>query len=112
MIVFHADVISRHVKTCLGSIPLDVSLLLSKARSLPKNIRIIPDMAQDERLVESLLLKERWSLIQTHGIECKAIRIRYNKIFVHNKLHGQVFNSSYVPAQTKSSNTEMEDTNT
>ena len=91
---------------------IDVSLLLSKARSLPKNIRIKPDMTQDERLVESLLLKERWSLIQTHGIECKAIRIRYNKIFVHNKLHGQVFNSSYVPAQTKSSNTEMEDTNT
>ena len=74
-------------------------------------------MTQDERLVESLLLKERWSLIQTHGIqtrgiERKAIRIRYNKIFVHNKLHSQVINSSFVPAQTKSSDTEMEDSNT
>ena len=69
-------------------------------------------MTQDERLVESLLLKERWSLIQTSRIEHKAIRIQYNKIFVHNKLHGQVINSSFVPAQTKSSDTEMEDSNT
>ncbi|XP_065895940.1 uncharacterized protein [Dysidea avara] len=37
---------------------IDVSLLLSKAKSLSKDIRIKPDMSQEERLIESLLLKE------------------------------------------------------
>ena len=58
---------------------IDVSLLLSKAKSLPKDIRIKPDMTHEERLIESLLLKERWSLIQS-GMERKFIRIRNNKI--------------------------------
>ena len=48
---------------------IDVSLLMSKGRSLPKDIRIKPDMTREERMIESLLLKERWSLIQTSGIE-------------------------------------------
>jgi len=42
---------------------IDVSLVLSKARFLPKEIRIKPDMSQEERQIESLLLKERWVLI-------------------------------------------------
>jgi len=60
---------------------IDVSLLLSKAKSLPKDIRIKPDMTREERHIESLLLKERWTLIQ-NGIERKFIKIRSNKIFV------------------------------
>ena len=71
---------------------IDVSLLLSKAKSLPKGISIKPDMTREERQIESLLLKERWSLIQS-GLDRRAIKIRSNKIFVKNKLHGQVVNS-------------------
>ena len=77
---------------------IDVTTLLIKARSLPKEIRIKPDMSHEERLTESLLLKERWSLIQT-GIKRKVIRIRANKIFLKNKLHGQIIDSSFVPQQ-------------
>ena len=89
---------------------IDVSLLLSQAKSLPKDLRIKPDMSKEERLIESLLLKERWSLIQS-GIECKAIKIRSNKIFVRNKLHGQIINSSLVPTQSPQSETTMESSN-
>ena len=87
---------------------IDVSLLLSKARTLPKEIRIKPSMTREERLTESLLLKERWSLIQSSSFERKAIKIGQNKIYVHNKLHGQIINSTFVPAQSKSSVTDME----
>jgi len=72
---------------------IDVSLLLSKAKSLPKDIRIKPDMTCEERHIESLLFKERWTLIQ-NGIERKYIKIRSNKIFVLSKLRGQIVNSS------------------
>ena len=78
---------------------IDASALLLKARSLPKTIRIKPDMSQADRLVESLLLKERWSLIQ-NSIDRKVIKIRSNKIFVHKKLHGQVKNSTFVLSQS------------
>jgi len=89
---------------------IDVSLLLSKAKSLPKDLRIKPDMTQEERLTESLLLKERWTLIQG-GIERKAIRIRSNKIFVNNKLYGQIINSSLILTQSQQPETAMESSN-
>jgi len=40
-----------------------VSVLLLKARSLPKNIKLKPDMSPSERLAESLLLKEKCMVI-------------------------------------------------
>ena len=52
-------------------------------------------MTKDERLVESILLKERWALIQKKT-ERKSIKISGNKIFVNSKLHGEVKNSSLV----------------
>ena len=92
---------------------IDVSLLLSKAKSLPKDIRNKPDMTRKERLIESLLLKERWSLIQS-GMDRKFIRIRNNKIFVHNiKLHGQlqIVNSSFIASNSSDTTTAMESSN-
>ena len=91
---------------------IDVTTLLIKARSLPKETRIKRDMSHKERLTESLLLKERWSLIQS-GIEQTVIRIRANKIFVKNKLHGQIIDSSFVPQQQQqqSSETDMDSSN-
>ena len=59
---------------------VDVSILLSKAaKSLPKGIKIKPDMTREERHIESLLLKERWSIIQS-GCDRRAIKIRSDKI--------------------------------
>jgi len=80
--------------------------VLSKARFLPKEIRIKPDKSQEERQIESVLLKERWVLIQA-GTERKAIKIRSTKIFVSNKLHGQIINSSSVPPEAEQIETEM-----
>ena len=48
--------------------------LLSKTSSLPKEIRIKPDMSPTECHTESVLLKERWSLIQA-GCNRKKIKI-------------------------------------
>jgi len=76
---------------------MDISILLSKAtKALPQGIKIKPDMTREERHIKSLLLKERWSLIQSE-LDHRAIRIRFDKIFVNNKLHGRVLNSSCVP---------------
>jgi len=49
-------------------------------------------MTPDERQIESILLKERWTLIQK-DTERRAIKIRGNKIFLNNKLHGEVKDS-------------------
>ena len=72
---------------------IDVINLLSNRSSFPKNISIKPDMTQAERTIESLLMKERWRLIQT-GIDRKSIKIQAANIYVNNKLHGKVSISS------------------
>ena len=46
-------------------------------------------MTSEEKQIESLLLKEWWSLIQP-GLYRRAIKLYFNKI------HGQVVNSSFV----------------
>ena len=43
----------------------DVSLVLSKKGRLKSPYTIKPDMTREERLKESMLLKERWTLIQS-----------------------------------------------
>ena len=39
-------------------------------------------------------MKERWGLIQS-GVARKSIKIRNTRLFVNNKLHGQVINSKF-----------------
>jgi len=85
---------------------IDVSLLLSKTRSLPSGIRIKPDMTPEEQLIESILLKERWVLIQKET-DRRSIKIHGNRIFVNSKLHGEVKNSSLILNQASSSNLQM-----
>ena len=89
---------------------IDVSVLLAKTSSLPKEIKIKPDMSPTERQTESILLKERWSLIQA-GHERKNIKLRGSKIFVNNKLHGEVIDSSLVLSQTSSQQAQMDSNN-
>ena len=52
-------------------------------------IIVKPDMSPQERKNEYILLKERWSLIQS-GVTRKDIKIRGHRLLVRNKLHGQV----------------------
>jgi len=67
-------------------------------------------MTPEERLVESILLKERWALIQK-GTDHRAIKIHGNRIFVNSKLHGEVKNSNFILSQASSSNEQMESSN-
>ena len=70
----------------------DVSGILSKRRNLTQPYS---DMSPNQRLYESILLKERWNLIQS-GVSRKYIRIRADCLYVRNKLHGRVCNSKFV----------------
>ena len=57
---------------------IDVFLLLPKTSSLPHGIRIKPDMTREERLIESILLKERLALIQRERAkQIKSVETRY-----------------------------------
>ena len=53
-------------------------------------------MSPAERAIESILLKERWSLIQG-GFDRKSIRISRvnNSIYVNNQVFGRVINSQF-----------------
>jgi len=48
-------------------------------------IYIKPDLSPEERAKESILLKERWGLIQK-GAERKQIKLRNGALFVDNQL--------------------------
>lgn len=72
----------------------EASLVLSKVSSFHAPVHIKPDLTPEERKIENLLLKERWSLIQL-GFERKRIRIRNQSIFIDNKLYGQYQNSEF-----------------
>ena len=72
----------------------DVSQILYKRSCLSPPIIIKPDLTPEQRAQEALLLKQRWQLIQS-GISRKNIRIRGNKLYVNNCVHGQIINSEY-----------------
>ena len=72
----------------------DVASIFSKKRNLTHPYSIKPDMPRDQRLLESVLMKERWSLIQS-GTSRKDIRIKGNFLYVHGKLHGRVSNLKF-----------------
>ena len=74
---------------------IDVITVLSNRSSVEdKSIIIKPDMTPDEKQVESLLLKERWSLMES-GTNKSDIKIKSGSLFVKGKKHGYVRNSVY-----------------
>ena len=75
----------------------DVSNLLSKRRNLDPPFLIKPVMTLDERKSESILLKERWCLIQS-GVDKKDIKIRGSSLYIKQQLHGKVQNSIFQPS--------------
>ena len=70
-------------------------------------IKITPDLSVEERTTRSLLLKERWNLMQD-GMECKSIKIRFNKILMANKVHGEAIDSKLILSQNVKSSSSME----
>ena len=65
----------------------EATLALTKIASFKSPTRIKPDLTPEERKAESVLLKERWTLMQL-GFDRKRIKLRNKSIFVDNKLHG------------------------
>ena len=72
----------------------DVSSVLSKRSLLKHPIVIKPDLTPEERQRDSILLKERWTLIQS-GVPHNSIKIRDSRLFVKNKLFGHVDHSKF-----------------
>ena len=66
----------------------EATLVLTKIASFKAPVRIKPDLTPEERKAESLLLKERWALMQL-GFDKQRIKIRNKSIFVDNKLYGK-----------------------
>ena len=73
---------------------LDANAILSNRSNVSSPIVIKPDMSKEERDTESILLSERWKLLQS-GIDRKLIKIRNKQIFVNNQLHGSVHDSKF-----------------
>ena len=75
---------------------IDATTILANRTSLSSPNFIKPDMSPAEQEAESILLKERWSLIQ--GVfNCKSIKISSvnNSIYVNNLVFGRVVNSQF-----------------
>jgi len=72
----------------------DVSSILSKKGSLSHPLVVKPDLSPEERRRDSVLLKERWSLIQS-GIPRSDIKIRESRLYVRKKLFGYYDKSEF-----------------
>ena len=73
----------------------DVRSILSTKGTLSLPVFIKPDMSPVERTHESVLLKERWRLIE-QGVARNDIKISNHHLYVKNKLHGQSVDSKFV----------------
>ena len=69
--------------------------ILYNRSNIAEGIQVKPDMNREERHRESILLKERWSLMHS-GIDKKHIKIRGTKLFLKDRLHGEIINSVFV----------------
>ena len=86
---------------------MDVNTILANKSSLPSPLIIKPDMSPQERAIESVLLKERWSLIKA-GHNRKQIKLSNNRIFVNNQLHGEVINAVFKYSSSTASNSSAQ----
>ena len=98
----YTDTLSRPrpllVKLNCASIAVEI---LKNHSTLPpsSNVFIKPHLSPSERLTESLLLKERRSLLDT-GVNRKSIRLRGHKLYIGERLHGQVLDGVFVKGHT------------
>ena len=84
----------------------DVQTILVNCSKVSKPVIIKRHMSPDERINESLLLKERWNLIQS-GIERKSIKIQGTRIYANKKLVGQLSNFQFNYSLSWSSEPEL-----
>ena len=74
---------------------IDVISLLSACKNLPDCLAIKPDLTPEERQLDSILLKERWGLIQS-GQNKKDIKIQGTKLYLKGNLYGNVIDFNFV----------------
>lgn len=86
---------------------MDVSSILSKRKELPAGVTIKPDMSIEERQAEGMLLKERWSLIQS-GVDKRQIKIKSSTLYIQGKKHAEVSNSILVKASPPTLSNSMD----
>ena len=87
--ILRCDIIGRAERALLVAQMARFSIYLLK-----HPIVIKPDLTPEERQRDSILLKERWTLIQS-GVPRNSIRIRDSRLFVKNKLFGHVDHSKF-----------------
>ena len=78
----------------------DVSNILSKKRNLHQPYFIKPECLKSKE-AGTVLMRERWNLIQS-GIPRNEVKLRNARLYVKNKLHGSVVDSSFVRSTDQS----------
>ena len=73
----------------------DVSKVFANRWVAKSPILVKPDMSKEERVRESVLLKQRWSLICS-GVPKRAIKVSRSKIFVNNVEYGTYSHAGFV----------------
>ena len=76
---------------------VDVTNILANRWSLSPPYSLKPDLSPTERLKESILLKERWKLIQS-GTLRKDIKIKNDRLFVHGNVFGKLVDCVFYPS--------------
>ena len=73
---------------------IDVATILSKRGTLKASLFIKQDLSPEEKKLDSILMNERWKLIQA-GHNRKSINIRKNSIFLNGNLFGHLDGSIF-----------------
>ena len=74
---------------------MEVADILSNRSSIDnRNISIKPDLSPQDQQKEALLLKERWSLIQS-GVNKSDIKIKSSSLYVKGIKYGYILNSVF-----------------
>ena len=72
----------------------DATGILSKRSGLTRPHVVKPDMPPEQRERDSVLMRERWRLIQS-GVHRSNIKIKYDRLFVGKKLHGSIVDNTF-----------------
>ena len=73
---------------------IDVATILSNRGTLKAPLFIKQDLSSEEKKLDSILMNERWKLIQA-GHNHKSIKIRKNSIFLNGNLFGHLDGSMF-----------------
>ena len=82
----------------------DVTKIFANRRKLPTPISIKPDMSYAERRQYSILMQERWRLIQS-GVSRKDIKIKGDSLYVSSKKHGCALDLKFKPCSGSNQST-------